>query len=192
MKHHVFILQLHQNPSMLCLNHRMYFMASVSQKQIISYFCCCFGSKQLGSCYFVFSQSRLRTWAENITEWKGERSLDMGIQGQNSKGTFGLLSHVQSMSKLTVQQKITKAVTAMQHNHLTCHLFSKLCLKVKCHFLDFLPCYTACFNVPSKQRKQLFPHQAYISYGEKKKNKSLLHALEKERSQGVCLDDKFL
>lgn len=28
--------------------------------------------------------------------------------------------------------------------------------------------------------------------GEKKKNNSLLHALEKERSQGVCLDDKFL
>lgn len=27
---------------------------------------------------------------------------------------------------------------------------------------------------------------------EKRKNILLLHALEKERSQGVCLDDKFL
>jgi len=44
-------------------------------------------------------------------------TLNTDVQAQNSKGTSGLLTHVKSTPKLTVQQKITKALTPMQHNH---------------------------------------------------------------------------
>lgn len=128
---------------------------------------------------FLF-QSELRTWVKNVTGWERRGDLSSPNFRRGFWDFVPCLIYVYADSPV---EKHEGDYTNTAQS-LTCHLFSKLCLKVKCHFLDFLPCYTACFNVPSKQRKQLFPHQAYISYREKKEKQIIIMCFGKGKEPG--------
>lgn len=57
---------------------------------------------------------------------------------------------------------------------LTCHLFSKLCLKVKCHFLDFLLVTQSALMFHQNKENNCSHIRHTLAMGEKKKEKQFI------------------